>query len=392
MSHVPRALNDDLQRLQNEGFEVAIRNGQVVLTSIPYVTANREVKLGTLMTSLNESAGVIGVPQTHQAWFQGEVPCDSTGKRIEQIYHSTERRDIGGGLVSDHGFSAKGPEGMPQSYYRLFQIYLDHICPHAAVLKPGISPATFRPIESGPEEDVFCYRDTNSERGRFVGASHRFHGLKVAVIGCGGTGSYLVDFISKTPVAEIHLFDRDVHLQHNAFRAPGATPLSVFADQPKKVEYLKKIYSAMHRGIHVHPEHMDVELLSKLDDMSFVFIAIDKPELKGVIAEYLEAKGIAFIDVGMGVQAAESSLYGQVRTTLSTPADRSTFKRHVALRSDDGGVYDSNIQIAELNAMNAALAVVRWKKYIGFYHDQRQELHSIYSLSDQLLVKEPVDV
>ncbi len=393
MSPAPLALNDDLLRLQGEGYEIAIRQGQVVMTSVPYVTAGRKVKLGTLMTPLNENGGVIGAPSTHQAWFQGDEPCDAAGKRIVPIYLSPERRDLGDGLISEHAFSAKGPEGLPQSYHRLFHNYLGHICSHAAVLEPGATAAAFRTVVENPEDDVLCYRDSNSARGRFVGATSRFRGLKVAIIGCGGTGSYLLDFISKTPVAEIHLFDGDVFLQHNAFRAPGAASFDVLKAERKKVEYLKEVYSAMHRGIHVHADYMGPDSLALLDGMSFTFISVDKPAVKGPVVDHLEAKGMSFVDVGMGVEATESSLYGLVRTTLSTPEDRATFRRLVdtTAAADDDGAYGANIQIAELNALNAAMAIIKWKKHIGFYHDQRKESHSVYSLSDQVLVKEPTD-
>ena len=43
----------------------------------------------------------------------------------------------------------------------------------------------------------------------------------MAVIGLGGTGSYLIDFLVKTPVKEIRAFDPDRFFVHNAFRSPG---------------------------------------------------------------------------------------------------------------------------------------------------------------------------
>ena len=61
----------------------------------------------------------------------------------------------------------------------------------------------------------------------------------VAIIGLGGTGGYILDFVAKTPVKQIRLFDPDVFLSHNAFRAPGAPMLEELRDAPKKVDYLK---------------------------------------------------------------------------------------------------------------------------------------------------------
>ena len=75
---------------------------------------------------------------------------------------------------------------------------------------------------------------------------------KVAIVGVGGTGSYVLDLVAKTPVREIHLFDGDDFLQHNAFRAPGAPSLEQLVAKPKKASYFKAIYDKMRTGIFVH--------------------------------------------------------------------------------------------------------------------------------------------
>ena len=52
------------------------------------------------------------------------------------------------------------------------------------------------------------------------------------------------------------------------------------------------------------------------------------------------------------------------------------------------GVYSRNIQIAELNALNAALAVIKWKKLLGFYRDLENEHFSAYTLDGNVIVNE----
>lgn len=44
-------------------------------------------------------------------------------------------------------------------------------------------------------------------------------------------------------------------------------------------------------------------------------------------------------------------------------------------------LYRSNIQIAELNALNAAFAVIEYKKYFDFYQDVRDNIQTIYSIN-----------
>ena len=108
-----------------------------------------------------------------------------------------------------------------------------------------------------------------------------------------------------------------------------------------------------------------------------------------MIIDKLISNGISFIDTGIGVLNIENSLIGHIRVTTSTPEMRDHIKTRITI-SDDGGNndYSTNIQIAELNAWNAALAVVKWKKLYGFYQDQTQEFNSVYSLNDGVLINE----
>ena len=54
----------------------------------------------------------------------------------------------------------------------------------------------------------------------------------------------------------------------------------------------------------------------------------------------------------------------------------------------DRNEYDVNIQIADLNALNATLAVIKWKKLMGFYQDLDGEHHSTYTVGGNMLRNE----
>ena len=125
--------------------------------------------------------------------------------------------------------------------------------------------------------------------------------------------------------------------------------------------------------------------------MGFVFLAIDKGEAKKLIVAKLEESGIPFVDVGMGVYDADGQLGGQLRTTTITPAMREALQGKKLIDFSDGDEnkeYSQNIQIADLNALNAALAVIRWKKLLGFYADFGGEYQSIYAINDNSLINE----
>jgi hypothetical protein len=80
---------------------------------------------------------------------------------------------------------------------------------------------------------------------------------------------------------------------------------------------------------------------------------------------------------------------GMLRRTASTPAMR-THVHDGRISFGSGGdeldLYSTNIQVADLNALNAAMAVVKWKKIRGFYRDLEREHHSTYTTDGNMLL------
>jgi len=145
----------------------------------------------------------------------------------------------------------------------------------------------------------------------------------------------------------------------------------------------------MRRGIIAHDCYLGEGNLGELDGMDFVFLALDESEPKRAIVAHLEVAGISFIDVGMGIDEVDGELRGMVQTTTSTPSAREHFTRRVSLEDPKlGNDYDQNIQIAELNALNAAIAVIRWKRLLGFYADDGGEHTSIFVIEANQLLDE----
>src|SRR4029077_5988956 len=250
----------------------------------------------------------------------------------------------------------------------------------------SVTARVYPAIAASDEESVFNYLDTASSRAGITAATSKLENGKVGIVGVGGTGAYVLDLVSKTPVKEIHLFDGDFFLNHNAFRAPGAASLEELKARPKKVAYFKERYSKMHRGIVAHDRKVDATNVTELREMDFVFLCMDPGGGKKLIVESLEEFGIRFVDVGMGVEIAADALSALLRVTTSTPDKRDHFRKRVSV-SEDGGLdeYAANIQIADLNALNAALAVVKWKKLYTSYVDLEREHHSTYSVDTNVL-------
>lgn len=376
----------DLKRLRDEGYFVQLRGSLLVMREVPYVTTKRQVRTGTLVSSLNLAGDVAQKPDTHQVWFDGEFPCRPDGTPIDAIRHSSSDFNLGHGVTAKHHFSSK-PDGGYTDYHHKMTTYAGVLAGPAAVLEPGATPRTFRVPE--PDGDgVFNYLETASDRAGIGALAERVAGETVAVVGLGGTGSYVLDLVAKTPVREIRLFDADEFLTHNAFRAPGAPSLDELRETRPKVEYLRDVYSRMHRKIVAHKTFLDSGNLGLLDGTTFAFLCLDAGEAKRAVVGRLEALGVPFIDAGMGLELVDGSLGGILRVTASTPGKRDHVHQGRIPFTGGGAddLYASNIQVAELNAMSAALAVVKWKKLRGFYRDLEREHHCTYTTDGNLLV------
>lgn len=385
MSHQLINLSPDLKRLRDEGFEIHVEDGFLVVTSIPYVNGRKEIKHGNLVSELTLAGDRTAKPSTHVIHFVGSHPCHKDGSEIQQITHGRNRNSLSNGITVDLSFSNK-PKAGYATYFEKITTYAEIISAPAVSLDPSVTPRTFRVLENTDPDLPFRYIDTNSSRAKIGISSSKFFGQKVAIIGVGGTGSYILDLVAKTPVAEIHLFDADYFLQHNAFRSPGAPSIETLRGRSSKVEHLAKIYSNMHRGIIPHEKMIDSSNVDELEGIDFVFICMDNGEAKQPIVSALEKAECSFIDVGIGVHQVETELVGIVRTTASTSANRECFRENVSFAPPGDDAYSTNIQIADINMLNAALAVIKWKKLYGFYQDLLGEHQCTYTLNCGMLL------
>jgi hypothetical protein len=382
--------NPDLKRLRDEGYFVAIRGSTLLLKGVPYVNDKREVKRGILVSPLDLAGDITVRPQDHQVQFIGERPCDKDGSPLSKVIGSEVNNDIAPGLVARFSFSQKPACGYYADYYEKMTTYATMLAAHAACIEPGADARANRVEEPEPdEESPFNYLDTASSRAELNSATAKLKLRKVLIIGLGGTGAYTLDLVVKTPNAEIHLLDGDVFNTHNAFRAPGAPSIEELRQQPYKVDYFKAIYAKMHKGIVAHPEFLDETNAERhLRDAKFAFLCLDEGKPKALAIAKLTEYGVPFIDVGMGLVVKDSQVTGILRVTTSTPQQRGAHRRIPCGENDADNEYDKNIQVADLNALNAALAVVKWKKLFGFYADTEGEHFSTYTIDGNLLTSD----
>ena len=376
MSHTLINLSPDLKRLEDDGYEIEVRGGYLILKHVPHVAEDGSLRHGVLISELALAGDITAKPDSHTVWFMGSIPCNQNGQSLASKLVAANGKELDNGLVADYLFSRKRPGGY-SDYYDKMTTYERFICMYAQMIDASATAKTFAIVEAQEDDSPFNYIDTASSRARIVAAARKLEIGSVAIVGLGGTGSYILDLVAKTPVKEIHLFDGDRFGQHNAFRAPGAPSIETLRGMPRKASYFKDIYSAMHRNIFTH-EYADESTVDVLRSMDFVFVAINGGDTRKYVTKKLGEFGVPFIDVGMGINEKDAALFGTLRVMLSTDQSRDRIDSILPLKGgDDEGVYSSNIQVADLNALNAALAVIKWKKFLGFYADLGQE-HSIY--------------
>ncbi len=218
--------SEDLRRLRDEGFELAIVNSQLVISHVPYVTANRTVEYGTLVSELTLAGDITTTPSTHVVRFAGQMPCDAEGRPLEKLVLGGDRLQVAEGITTSYMFSSKPvPPLFYTDYHDKMTTYAAALSGHAESLVPTATARTYRPIPA-TLEGVFEYLDTATSRSGTTAVGECLRTRSVGIVGLGGTGAYILDFLAKTPAEEIHLFDPDRFLQHNAFRTPGAASLA----------------------------------------------------------------------------------------------------------------------------------------------------------------------
>lgn len=374
-----------LKRLADEGFEIEVNNVHLVVRSVPHVTAEGTLARGVLTCalSLDASSELTATPQTdHTMYFAGATLCHRDGTPMNNIIHSSSRQRIGD-IDVDHYLSSK-PEvtNRYENIYDKVVAYERLIGGAARSLDKTANARTYARGMIANDDSPFAIPDSASARYRICAVNRKLMG-RVAIIGLGGTGSYLLDLLAKTWVTEIHLYDGDQLLNHNLFRSPGSPEAAVLKDFPYKVNYYAQIYARIHTGITPHPVRVTSDNVHELAGFDFVFVCVDKGSSRRAIAEGLLRMGIPFIDTGIGVGLEDDCLDGCARATFIRPGtDWSEVERLLPFGDDDeeDDIYRSDIQIAAVNSLNATMAVMRWQRWANYFRDERNETNSVYMI------------
>ena len=210
-------------------------------------------------------------------------------------------------------------------------------------------------------------------------------GQTIGIVGLGGVGLWLLDLMSKTDVGEIRIWDGDHIEGRNLVRAPGWAGQDAIGKN--KAEYFGQLYSQFRTGISIYPEYLDPNGPPDIfDSLDFVFIAIDNAETRAALCERLEQTGVPFVDVGMGIERQQGEVRGSLQVFFS---GRDAGRWRIGIPTVVGiGEQEYHIlQLADLAALNASLAVGVWRRHIEQYAEDSKDWLVRYSVESHTLLK-----
>jgi hypothetical protein len=361
--------NAFIKDLEETGYAIDFINGYLVFSGLPYLDKDGQLQHGDWVSPVDLNGNVIDPPSNHQAWWRGSRPCDQQGREL-RLGGGLDPVTVTSDLVTDYSFSYKLLENGVARAYRSFQekfeTYFDTITAPALTAFPQATPLRGITVQAATQGSPLRFPDTMSSRYHINDLSLLLLGKKIAIIGLGGTGSYILDFLARTHLQKISLFDNDKVHVHTIFRIPGFIAGAI---GKLKVEVLAQHYDQWHAGIEPIVERITLENVDRLKEFDFVFVSVDDGPSRLLIVDWLSANGIPFVDCGMGLNRSTVGLSGFVRIT---GVDREAFDdnvhtAHLPVENAKIDEYRKHAQITELNALNATMAVIRFKQHFGLF-------------------------
>ena len=383
--------NPDLAQLVERGYAVAFDSNCLVIRDIPYLDAHGQLRTGAIVAKLVFVDQERVAQDDHQVYFAGDHPHQLDGTPITNLAGGRATIQLSqacADVVVQRSFSNKPvPAGRFENFLHKIESYVS-IISGPAIERFEATPYTFRVSEEGAANDIFKFQDTMTSRAQIGDLGAKLVDDVVAVIGLGGTGAYLLDGLVKTRVREVRGFDGDAFHVHNSFRSPGRLEEGELG-KPKADVYRGR-YENYRHGLRLETRYVDETSADALEGVTFAFVCVDKGTARAAIFDLLISLGIPFIDVGMGLNRKHGPLNGQLRVTYYSVEDAAKMRDMGLAELTDApeNLYRANIQIGELNALNACLALIRFKQIRGFYAEEEPYKHLLFGIGDLHLVGE----
>ena len=224
---LPELVNHNrfLKDLEETGYLIDFIGGYLVFYGLPYLDKDGQLQYGDWASPLDLNGAIFDPPSNHQAWWRGGRPCDQQGREL-RLGGGSDSVIVAPDFVTNYSFSYKlldenGAARAYRSFEEKVQTYFDTITGPALSAYPQATLLSGIAVKAAAQDSPLRFPDMMSSRYHMNDISALLRGKKVAIIGLGGTGSYILDFIARTHLQKIVLFDDDKVHVHTIFRIPG---------------------------------------------------------------------------------------------------------------------------------------------------------------------------
>ncbi len=382
------------------GFTVEVESDVVRAVGVPCLLQNGNVSRCTIEKSYDPASGRPD-KRLGNALHAVRIRIDSTEAHDSLVYNA-DGTTIGNWVRGDRSTWAdisvrKGSQNRPEDDLAP----KDVIYRYAKRIVGAVAASNGSSLISLVASDLFKIPNTFEARSGIAPVQDRIRHTRIAIIGVGGTGAHILDLLAKAPV-EIHLLDSDDLDWHNFMRAPGAPTTAEIESQDDepltKVAYYHAKYSSFRDGIHAHAIQVDSPLqfaeFLEAHPIDFAFVCIDQlPDddspRQDAVYEALSEAGIPFIDSGVSITVDGTAISGAI-TTSFYPAGSMEWKDAIPNARAHGDLPGyRNVQLPEVNAMAASLAVMEWRRRTGQYISRSDSFLHRFRLEGPRIVLPP---
>ena len=191
-------------------------------------------------------------------------------------------------------------------------------------IHPGIAFSTLKSIAIAGDDVRFWFQDQKSEAlPKFSerhaqlfgsGTTRLLKKLRIAVVGCSGTGSVVVEQLARLGVGEMILVDHDIIEEKNLNRIVGAT-LEHAQKKALKVDVLAQRVEEMGLGTRVYKFPTSLEepgALRAVSSADLVVGCMDSLVGRHVLCRLARYYLLPYVDVGVKLEALEDGTINQI--------------------------------------------------------------------------------
>ncbi len=207
----------------------------------------------------------------------------------------------------------------------------------------------------------------------------------VAIVGLGGVGAWIADFVVKADPREVHGWDYDCIEPKNILRMPGGIDPDLWIGRPK-ADWFQETYSLIHTNAHGHNvKVLPTNWQEVIEKFTFAFVAVDDAHDRMMVCDALADAEIPFVVVGLSLVRKDKRVKVSMRI-VTAYVGVSSWREAIPQVGQAGQDDYGSLDLPDVYSMAAGWAIQSWRKMRGQFWQKKREECLNYSASDQSLI------